>query len=64
MKGIYPEKTKKIVNKFKNSYYIEGYNVVVSETSEELKKICELLGVDYDEDYGVIDTETEHRIYL
>lgn len=63
-KGIYPEKTKKIVAKYKSSYYHEEYNMVDCASSAELKLICKDLGIDYEEDYGVIDTPVDHKIYL
>lgn len=63
-KGIYPEKVERIVKKYKSSYYHKEYNIVDCANSEELKSICKDLGIDYEEDYGVIDTPVDHKIYL
>ncbi len=63
-KGIYPEKIKKIVSKYKSSYYWEEYNMVECANSDELKLICKDLGIDYEEDYCVIDTPVDHKLYL
>jgi hypothetical protein len=32
--------------------------------SDELKAICKDLGIDYEEDYCVVDTPVDHKIYL
>ena len=63
-KGIYPEKIKKVVSKYKSSYYWEEYNMVECANSDELKLICKDLGIDYEEDYCVIDTPVDHKLYL
>lgn len=63
-KGIYPEKTKKIVAKYKASYYWEEYNMIECASSNELKAICKELGLNYDEDYCIVDTPVDHKIYL
>lgn len=63
-KGIYPEKVKKVVSKYKASYYWEEYNMVDCANSNELKAICKDLGIDYEEDYCVVDTPVDHKLYL
>lgn len=63
-KGIYPEKIKKVVAKYKASYYWEDYNMVDCAGSDELKAICKDLGINYDEDYCVVDTPVDHKLYL
>lgn len=63
-KGIYPEKVKKVVAKYKSSFYWEEYNMVDCANSNELKSICKDLGIDYEEDYCVIDTPVDHKLYL
>ena len=63
-KGIYPDKIKKVVAKYKASYYHEEYNMVDCASSAELKAICKDLGVDYEEDYCVVDTPIDHKLYL
>lgn len=63
-KGIYPEKVERIVKKYKSSYYHKEYNIVDCANSEELKSICKDLGIDYEEDYCVVDTPVDHKLYL
>ncbi len=63
-KGIYPEKIEKVVSKYKSSYYHKEYNIVDCSSSDELKSICKDLGIDYEEDYCVVDTPVDHKLYL
>jgi hypothetical protein len=63
-KGIYPEKVERVVKKYKSSYYHKEYNIVDCANSEELKSICKDLGIDYEEDYCVVDTPVDHKLYL
>jgi hypothetical protein len=61
---ITPERIEKVVKKYKSSYYHKDYNMVDCSNSDELKSICKDLGIDYEEDYGVIDTPVDHKLYL
>lgn len=63
-KGIYPEKIEKVVSKYKSSYYHKEFNIVDCASSDELKAICKDLGIDYENDYCVIDTPVDHKLYL
>lgn len=63
-KGIYPEKIKKVVAKYKSSFYWEEYNMVECASTTELQAICKDLGINYDEDYCVVDTPVDHKLYL